>query len=159
TATACRARVSAHADLRETLAGAGYVQESGPEDLALKQSIYAQLDRLAEPDAILASSTSAMDITEIAAGLRGAAPCIVAQPANPPHVVPVVEVVPGKRTDAGVVQRTLQHLEALGQSPVLLHYYVPGFLLNRMQAALVREALSLVERGVADVAAVDAVIR
>jgi L-gulonate 3-dehydrogenase len=158
-AAACRARVSAHADPEEAVSGAGYVQESGPEDLTVKRSIYAELDRLAAPDAVLASSTSAMDMTEIASGLRGAARCIVAHPVNPPHIVPVVEVLPGKATDPAVVQRTIEHLAAVGQTPVLMKFYLPGFLLNRMQAALLREALHLVESGVADVADVDAVIR
>lgn len=158
-AAACMGRVSAQPELGEALAGSGYVQESGPEDLAKKRAIYADLDRLAGPGAILASSTSAMDMSEIAAGLRGAARCLVAHPVNPPHVVPVVEVLPGKATDPEVVSRTTAFLRAVGQTPVLLRRYAPGFLLNRMQAALIREAIHLVESGVADVDAVDAVIR
>jgi len=158
-ALACMERLSPHADLAAALSGAGYVQESGPEDLRLKRAIHAELDHLADPSTILASSTSAMDMTEIASGLRGAARCIVAHPVNPPHVVPVVEVLPGKQTDPAVVSRTMEFLHAVGQTPVPMNFYVPGFLLNRMQAALLREALQLVERGVADVAAVDAVIR
>lgn len=158
-AAACVGRVSAHAELWEALGGSAYVQESGPEDLAKKRAIYAELDRLADSGAILASSTSAMDMTEIAAGLPGAARCIVAHPVNPPHVVPVVEVLPGKATDPEVVSRTTAFLRAVGQTPVLLKRYAPGFLLNRMQAALIREAIHLVEMGVADVDAVDAVIR
>lgn len=158
-AAACLERVSAQRELSEALAGSGYVQESGPEDLAKKRAIYADLDRLAAPDAILASSTSAMDMTGIAAGLPGARRCIVAHPVNPPHVVPVVEVLPGKATDPEVVSRTTAFLRAVGQTPVLMHRYAPGFLLNRMQAALIREAIHLVESGVADVEAVDAVIR
>jgi 3-hydroxyacyl-CoA dehydrogenase len=158
-ARACLERVSAHVELGAALSGSGYVQESGPEDLAKKRAIYAELDRLADPAAILASSTSAMDMTEIAAGLAGAARCIVAHPVNPPHVVPVVEVLPGKATDPDIVSRTITFLRAVGQTPVLMQRYAPGFLLNRMQAALVREAIHLVESGVADVDAVDAVIR
>ena len=158
-AAACVGRVSARAELGEALAESGYVQESGPEDPAKKRAIYADLDRLAPPGAILASSTSAMDMTEIAAGLPGARRCIVAHPVNPPHMVPVVEVLPGKATDAEVVSRTTAFLRAVGQTPVLMQRYVPGFLLNRMQAALIREAIHLVESGVADVDAVDAVIR
>src|SRR5262249_4697526 len=152
-------RVSPHADLDEALSGAGYAQESGPEDLSVKRAFFRELDRLANPSTILASSTSAMDMTEIASGLPGSARCIVAHPVNPPHVVPVVEVLPGKGTDPAVVSRTIEFLRAVGQTPVLMNFYVPGFLLNRMQAALLREAFQLVERGVADVDAVDAVIR
>ena len=158
-ARACLERVSPHADLREALSGADYVQESGPEDLTIKRAIFGELDRLADSSMILASSTSAMDMTEIASGLPGSARCIVAHPVNPPHVVPVVEVLPGKGTDPAVVSRTMEFLRLVGQTPVLMNFYVPGFLLNRMQAALLREALQLVERGVADVSAVDAVIR
>lgn len=158
-AAACLARVSAHAQLSDALSGAGYVQEGGPEDLTVKRSMYAELDRLAAPFTILASSTSALDMTEIAAGLPGASRCIVAHPVNPPHVVPVVEVLGGKETHSDVVTRTTAFLRAVGQSPVVMNFYLPGFLLNRMQAALLREALHLVESGVADVEAVDAVVR
>lgn len=136
-----------------------WVQESGPEALATKQALYRELDQLAPRDAIIASSTSTLDMTHIAEGLPGAARCIVAHPVNPPHVVPAVEVLGGTSTSAGTVQRTVDVLRALGQVPVRMHRYVPGFLLNRMQAALVREAMHLVQSGVADVDAVDAVIR
>jgi 3-hydroxyacyl-CoA dehydrogenase len=145
--------------LDEAVAGAGYVQESGPERIELKKSLYADLDRAADPATILGSSTSAIDMTEIAVGLPGARRCIVAHPVNPPHVVPVVEVLPGKETEPDVVQQTCSFLKEVGQTPVLMNFYVPGFLLNRMQAALIKEAMNLVTSGVADVDAVDAVIR
>jgi len=145
--------------LAEALDGAGYVQESGPEQIKLKKAIYADLDRAAGDAAILGSSTSALDMSEISEGLKGARRCIVAHPVNPPHVVPAVEILPGKETDPAVVARTCEFLRSVGQTPVLMNFYVPGFLLNRMQAALVREAINLVESGVADVDAVDAVIR
>ena len=144
--------------LSEALDGAGYAQESGPEEIETKREMYAILDASAEPNTILASSTSAHDMTEIAAGLpeRGD---VVAHPVNPPHVVPVVEVLPGRQTTSAVVDATIAFLTEVGQQPVRLNRYAPGFLLNRMQAALVREAIHLVESGVADVAAVDTVIR
>lgn len=158
-AAATRARVSSHGALADALEGAGYVQESGPERLDVKRSVYRDLDRLATGDAILASSTSTMDMTEIAAGLSGARRCIVAHPTNPPHVVPAVEVLPGRDTDPAVVERTVRFLRAVGQTPVVLRRYAVGFALNRMQAALVREAIDLVESGVADVEGVDTLIR
>ncbi len=145
--------------LDEALHGADYVQESGPENLAMKHSIFSDLDRLAEERAILASSTSAMDMTDIATGLDGARRCIVAHPTNPPHVVPVVEVVGGKETDPAVLETTVGFLRSVGQSPVVLNFFVEGFLLNRLQSALVREAFNLVQSGVADPGAVDAVVR
>jgi 3-hydroxyacyl-CoA dehydrogenase len=98
-------------------------------------------------------------MSEIAAGLSGARRCIVAHPVNPPHLIPVVEILPGEKTEPDVVIRTRDFMTSVGQTPVLMNFYVPAFLLNRMQSALLREAISLVESGVADVDAVDTVIR
>jgi L-gulonate 3-dehydrogenase len=154
-----RSLVSVHAKLGDALDGAGYVQESGPEQIELKQAIYQSLDETAESQAILGSSTSAHDMSEIATGLAGAHRCIVAHPVNPPHLIPVVEILPGAKTDPDVVSRTLGFMISIGQKPVLMNFYVPAFLLNRMQAALLKEAISLVESGVADVDSIDTVIR
>ncbi|MGH7695752.1 MAG: 3-hydroxyacyl-CoA dehydrogenase NAD-binding domain-containing protein [Gemmatimonadaceae bacterium] len=145
--------------LEEALDDVEYVQENGPESLEQKQRIYRELDRLAPGEAILASSTSAIDMTEIARGLAREWRCVVAHPVNPPHVVPVVEVLGGKNTRPTVVQQTAAFMRAVGQKPVVLNTFVPGFLLNRLQVALLREAISLVERGVADTAAIDAVVQ
>lgn len=154
-----RSLITVHDNLNRALEGVGYVQESAPEPIEIKRAVYEELDHAADAAVILGSSTSALDMTEIAAGLIGANRCLVAHPVNPPHVIPVVEVLPGKQTDADVVERTCEFLASVGQTPVLMNFYLPGFLLNRMQAALVREAIHLVESGVADVNAVDAVIR
>ena len=145
--------------LEQALQGVFWVQESGPEDLEAKRAMFAELDRLAPPKAVLASSTSTLDMTKIAEGLTGASRCIVAHPVNPPHVVPVVEVLGGAHTDPLVVRKSVRFLERVGQAPVLLRKFVPGFLLNRMQAALVREAVHLVKEGVTTPEGVDAVIR
>ena len=150
--------VTSHGALAEALNGAGYVQENTPEQLDLKKSIFAELDFRADPDAILGSSTSTLDMTKIAAGLAGARRCIVAHPVNPPHVIPVVEILPGKESDPEIVDRACAFMTSVGQKPVLMNFYLFGFLLNRMQAALVREAINLVESGAADVEAVDTVI-
>ncbi len=158
-ADARRALVSTASGLSDALAGVGYVQECGPEQLEVKHTIFAELDKLAPHTTILASSASALDMTEIAAGLAGAPRCLVAHPVNPPHVVPIVEIVPSAATSSDVVASARLFLSSVGQTPVVLNFYVPGFLLNRMQAALLGEAISLVERGVADVDAVDAVVR
>lgn len=150
--------VVASGSFEEALRDVCWCQESGPESVEGKRALYAALDAAAPPDAVLASSTSTIDMTLIADGLAGGHRCIVAHPVNPPHVIPVVEVLGGAATSAETVARAMEMLRAVGQFPVLLRRYVPGFLLNRMQAAIVREAISLVERGVADVEAVDAVI-
>jgi L-gulonate 3-dehydrogenase len=146
-------------DLSRALAGADYVQESAPEKLEVKQALYAELDRLAPPQAILASSTSALDIGEIANGLAGERRCLMAHPFNPPHLLPVVEMLGAPGTDPATLERACAILAACGQIPVRMNRYVKGFLGNRIQAAVVREALHLVETGVADPVAVDAVIR
>jgi L-gulonate 3-dehydrogenase len=145
--------------LEDALKGVFWVQESGPENIEAKRALYAELDKLAPPRAVLASSTSTLDMTQIAEGLSGASRCVVAHPVNPPHVVPVVEVLGGAHTDPLVVRKSVRFMERVGQTPVLLRKYVPGFLLNRMQAALVREAVSLVNAGVTTPEGIDAVVR
>lgn len=147
------------AELAAALTGADYAQESAPEKLELKQGLFAELDRLADPATILASSTSALDISEIARGLPGARRCLMAHPFNPPHLMPVVEMLGTPETDPAVLQRACDYLAACGQIPVRMNRYIKGFLGNRIQAAMIREALHLVESGVADATAVDAVIR
>lgn len=147
------------ASLAEALEGVEYVQENGPESLDQKQRIYRELDRAASSETILASSTSAIDMSEIARDLTGAWRCVVAHPVNPPHVVPVVEVLGGQQTRPSIVQQTAAFMRAVGQKPVVLNVFVPGFLLNRLQVALLREAINLVERGVADTEAIDAVVQ
>lgn len=146
-------------DLAKVLADADYVQESAPEKLDVKHALFAELDRLAPAKAIIASSTSALDIGEIAKGLPGERRCVMAHPFNPPHLMPVVEMLGAPGTDPAILQKACGMLAACGQIPVRMNRYVKGFLGNRIQAAVVREALHLVETGVADAVAVDAVIR
>ncbi|HEX9892859.1 MAG TPA: 3-hydroxyacyl-CoA dehydrogenase NAD-binding domain-containing protein [Gemmatimonadales bacterium] len=147
------------ATLQEAVDGVIWVQESGPEVLEQRRPIFAQLDKLTPPKAVLASSTSMLDMTAIAKGLSGANRCVIAHPVNPPHIIPAVEVVGGHRTDPLVLRRAVRFLERLGLTPVLLRGYVTGLLLHRMEAALVREALHLVKEGFASPEAVDAVMR
>ena len=157
-AAAMRSRVTGWARLEDALEGVGYVQESAPELLAVKREIFGRIDRIAAPSVIVASSSSALDINRIAEGLTGASRCILTHPFNPPHVIPVVEVLPGSQTASQVVQRTMDFLRNVGQVPVLMNFFVTGFLGNRIQSAVVREAIHLVQSGVASVEAVDAVI-
>lgn len=154
-----RAAVSRADDLAAALAGVGWVQESAPERLDLKRALFAALDHAAPPRAILASSTSALDPTMLFDGLTGAGRCLIAHPFNPPHVIPVVELLPSPKTDPSVTDAAIAFLAACGRTPVPMHRYVRGFLGNRIQAAVIREVLHLVETGVADAASVDAVIR
>ena len=153
------AMLTGHDALAQAVRGAIWVQESGPEVLQVKRELFALLDAAAPPETILASSTSALDMTEIARDLPGAHRCIVAHPVNPPHVIPAVEVLGGAATSEVTRGRTLEMLRSVGQVPVPLRRFVPGFLLNRLQVALLREAIALVEGGVAGVDEVDAVVR
>ncbi len=158
-ARAEEARITRCATLEEALDGVAYVQESGPEQVVAKQAIYRELDAAAAPDVVLGSSTSANDMTVVAQGLAGAARCIVAHPVNPPHVIPLVEVVEGADTRPDVTASTVALLQRAGMAPVVLDRFAPGFVLNRLQAALLREAISLVGTGVASPEVVDIVMR
>jgi ketoreductase RED1 len=134
------------------------VQESGPEQLATKQALFAELDRLAPAEAIVASSTSALPMTEIARDTSRPERCIVAHPTNPPYIVPLVEVVPGKRTAAETTAAALRFLASVGQNPIVCRKEIHGFVLNRLQMALLREALHLHREGVASAADIDRVV-
>ena len=158
TNTECK-RITRCKSLEEALDGATYVQECGPEAIAAKQAIYRELDARSAPDAVLASSTSAHDMTVIAQGLPGAARCIVAHPVNPPHVIPLVEVLAGAETRPDITASTVALLRQAGMAPVTLDRFAPGFVLNRLQAAVLREAVSLVGSGVASPEVVDTVMR
>lgn len=141
--------------LAEALDGAAYVQESVPEQLELKRRVFRELDGLAGPDVVLASSASALPMTRIAAELSDPQRCLVAHPLNPPHVLPLVEIVPGERTSHEVSGAVFTFMERLGQRPIMCRKEVFGFVANRMQMALLREALYLHREGVASVADID----
>lgn len=143
----------------EAAAAADYVQENGPEREDVKHPLIAALDAAARPDVVIASSSSGMLPTMIA---RGAAEhperVLVGHPFNPPHVVPLVEVVPGERTSDAAVEAAMDFYTAVGKRPIRLRQELPGHVANRLQAALWQEAYSLVERGIASVADIDTAI-
>jgi len=152
-------RISACATLAEALDGADWVQENGPENAEIKRALFAEMDRLAEPDTILASSSSALMPSVWSDGLAGAARCLVAHPVNPPHLVPIVELCPSPRTTPDVMDRAEALFRGVGQVPARLSREIDGFVLNRLQAVLLAESLSLVEQGVIDVQGLDDTIR
>lgn len=152
-------RVTACETLEDALHGAALVQESCPEILDIKRELFARMDEAAAPETILASSSSALMASEFSAGLAGARRCLVAHPVNPPHVIPVVELCPSSDTDAGVLSRAEAIFAGTGQVPVLLNREIPGFVLNRLQAVLLAEALRLVSEGVCSVQGLDDTIR
>jgi 3-hydroxybutyryl-CoA dehydrogenase len=153
------ARVGTATDLRAAVTGADLVQESIPENLELKRALFADLDRWCPPETILATNTSGLPITTIAEGLSGAGRVIGVHYLNPAHLMPPVEVIPGEATTPEVIERVRAALIALGKSPLVVRREVPGFLWNRLQFALVREAFWLVEQGVATMEEVDLAIR
>jgi 3-hydroxyacyl-CoA dehydrogenase len=152
-------RVTTHAGLAPALAGAVHVQECAPEYLDLKRDLFRTLDELAEAEATLASSSSALTISEIAGDLEGRGRCLVVHPANPPHLLPIVELVPAPFTDETVVADVQGLLEQAGMSPVRVRHELEGFVYNRLQGALLREAYCLVRDGVISVDELDRVVR
>jgi L-gulonate 3-dehydrogenase len=144
-----RSRIVVTADLREAVRDALYVQENAPERTAIKAELFARLDTLADPRAILASSTSTIPVSQFTQDLPGRGRCIVAHPSTPPHVLRLVEVCPAPWTHEDTVTRTLEMQEAVGQVPTLIRKEVQGFVLNRLQVALACEAFRIWEDGIA----------
>jgi 3-hydroxyacyl-CoA dehydrogenase len=146
-AKAAAGRVRTAKNLADALAGASFVQENTPEILETKQKIFAELDRLAAPAAILASSTSTIVASRFTENLAGRQRCLVAHPVNPPHLVPLVELMPSPWTAPETVARAKALYEAVGQVPIVVNREIGGFILNRLQAVLLAEAFRLVEGG------------
>jgi L-gulonate 3-dehydrogenase len=153
------ARVSICEELSRAVAGTDYVQECAPESLPLKRDLFAELDRLAPAGSVLASSSSALTASAIAAGLPGAGRCLIAHPGNPPYLLPIVELVPGPQTRADVVDAAAALLRSAGMHPVRLRKEIEGFVFNRLQGAVLREAYRLVRDDVVTADDLDIVMR
>jgi 3-hydroxyacyl-CoA dehydrogenase len=151
-------RITVVASAAEAVAGAGWVQECVVEDVEVKRALFAELDALADPEAVLASSTSMIACSRWADGLAGRARCVVVHPGNPPYLLPVAEIVPAPFTSDDTVERARIVLAAAGMTPVVVHGEPEGFVFNRLQGALLREAYCLVRDGVASAADIDRVV-
>lgn len=136
-------------DLQDAVKKAHFVIEAAPEDLMLKRSLFEALDRYCLEDAILASNTSTLPIYEIGKSVKRKGRLVITHWFNPPHIVPAVEVVPGEETSKEVLEMTLGLLRKIGKKPIKILKEIPGFLINRIQTAMFREILSLLEQGVA----------
>ena len=147
------------ADGLPALAGASLVIEAIPEVLAMKQELYRELESVLAPGALLASNTSGFMPDALSAGLARPECFLITHFWNPPHAIPLVEVVPGTRTAPAAVDRTVALLRGIGAEPVVLRKAVPGFIGNRLQFAIMREALHLVRTGVADPETIDTVMK
>ena len=143
-------------DLAEALAGADLVQENGPERLDFKQKLYRQLDALLPPDVIIASSSSGIKMSEIQKGAASHPErCVIGHPFNPPHLIPLVEVVGGAKTSEQTIRRAMDFYTSIGKKAVRLNKELPGHVANRLQAALAREVYHLVAEDVLSAANVD----
>jgi 3-hydroxyacyl-CoA dehydrogenase len=140
-------RVRAAKSVADALDGASYVQENVPETIDAKRAIFAELDALAAPDAILASSSSAIVASLFTESLAGRARCLIAHPVNPPHLVPIVELVGAPWTAPETITRAKQVYEEINQVPIVVRQEIEGFILNRLQGALLAEAFRLVGEG------------
>jgi 3-hydroxyacyl-CoA dehydrogenase len=144
------------ADLAQAIAGADLVQENGPERIDFKQKLYGQLDSLLAPDVIIASSSSGLTMSEIQKGAASHPErCVIAHPFNPPHLIPLVEIVGGAKTSEETIARATEFYTSIGQRTVRLNKEMPGHVANRLQAALAREVYHLVAEGVVSAADVD----
>ena len=153
------ARISAHDQLAPAMKDAAFVFEAAPEKLPLKQQIFAELESLTEPSTILASNSSAIPSTEIGLKLKHRERVIGTHFWNPPHLVPLVEVIQNVKTSDETVRRTIELLRNAGRKPVHVKKDIPGFIGNRLQHALKREAIALVAAGVCDADTIDEVVK
>jgi 3-hydroxybutyryl-CoA dehydrogenase len=146
-------------DFAAAVADADFVFEAGPEKLEVKRAIFERLGRLAKPGAILCTNTSAIPIGEVGAEVADKTRVVGTHYWNPPHLVPLVEVVQARETALATVEKTIALLRAVGKSPVHVRRDIPGFIGNRLQHALKREAIALVAAGVCDAETIDRVVK
>jgi carnitine 3-dehydrogenase len=151
-------RLSFVRDPLAAVAGADFVQESGPEREDSKIALFRQLDSVLGREIVIASSSSGLLISNLQKDCSHPGRCVIGHPFNPPHLIPLVEVVGGKQTTDDAIARAMDFYAGIGKKPIHIRKEVAGHLANRLQAALWREAVHLVAEGVADVAAIDAAI-
>lgn len=154
-----KGKVSYTTNMAEALDGAQFVQESGPEKYEIKESILSQIESLVSDDVIIASSTSGLLITEMSKKMAHPERLIGGHPYNPPHLIPLVEIIKGKQTDPAIAQTAYDFYKLMNKEPVILNKEVTGFLGNRLQYGLYREAMDLVANGVASLEDVDKAVQ
>jgi len=141
--------------LEDALLGVQWVQECVPEDLNIKREVFAQLDAVASRDTVLASSLSALAVSDVTSLTKHPKRCVGVHPTNPPHIIPLVEVIRSQATAPEVIDLAREFMALLGQSPIVVEKEIYGYVLNRLQCALIREAVALMRDGVASVADID----
>jgi carnitine 3-dehydrogenase len=151
-------RLAFTTDMKEALSDADFVQENGPERPDFKIKLYADMDAAAPPDSIIASSSSGITMSVMQSECKRPERMVIGHPFNPPHLIPLVEVVGGARTSPETIQQTLSFYASIGKKPIVLHKEMPGHVANRLQAALYREVVYLIEQGVLNVADADTAV-
>jgi 3-hydroxyacyl-CoA dehydrogenase len=152
---ASRDRLSFTTKMQDALSKADFVQENGPERPDFKMKLYADMDEATPPDSIIASSSSGITPTVMQSKCRRPERCLIGHPFNPPHIIPLVEVVGGEKTSPEVIQQAMQFYTSIGKKPIRLRKEIPGHVANRLQIALYKEVLYLIEQDVLSVADAD----
>ena len=152
------ARISYFDSLELVVKGAEYIQECAPERIEVKREIFKNLDALTESHVILASSSSAITTSVFATEVKHKGRCLIVHPGNPPYLLPVAEVVPAPFTDLEIVKKTMENLREIGMSPILVHSEIEGFVFNRLQGAMLREAYCLVRDGIVTASDLDRIV-
>ena len=152
---ASRERLSFTTNMNDALSNADFIQENGPERPDFKIKLFADMDEAAPPDSIIASSSSGITPSVMQSGCKRPERVLVGHPFNPPHIIPLVEVVGGTKTSPEAIQQALAFYASIGKKPILLHKELPGHVGNRLQAALYREVAYLIDQGVLSVADAD----
>jgi 3-hydroxyacyl-CoA dehydrogenase len=155
---ATRDRLTFTSNIKDALSEADFVQESGPELPDFKMKLFAGMDDAAPPDSIIASSSSGITMSVIQSGCKRPERCVIGHPFNPPHMIPLVEVVRGNKTSPQATQHAMAFYTSIGKKPIYLRKEFPGHAANRLQAALYREVVYLIEQGVLSVQEADAVV-
>ncbi|MEK4031440.1 3-hydroxyacyl-CoA dehydrogenase NAD-binding domain-containing protein [Pseudobacillus sp. FSL P4-0506] len=145
-------------DLERSLQGSAVVQENGPERIEFKQELFSKIEKAVTKETLLLSSTSGIPSSEIAKGMKNPGRLLIGHPFNPPHLVPLVEVVPGEHTEVQAVNDAIAFYKSLGKEPMVLKKEIPGFVANRLQSALFREAIHLVLEEVVSMKDLDRIV-
>jgi ketoreductase RED1 len=150
--------LSFEVDLDKAVKDADLVQENGPENVEFKQNLYAQIEKSLKPSALVLSSTSGITATTFTEKMKDASRVLIGHPFNPPHLIPLVEIVPGKRTSKEAIAEAVKFYTAIGKSPIVIEKEIPGFVANRLQSALFRESIYLVSQGVVSMEGLDQIV-
>jgi len=150
-----RERLSFTADMREALSRADFVQENGPERPDFKIKLYADMDAVTPEDSLIASSSSSLTMSVIQSQCRHPERCVIGHPFNPPHIIPLVEVVGGSKTSPAAIEQAMTFYKSIGKKAIYLRKEIPGHVANRLQTALYKEVLYLIEQGVLSVTDAD----